>query len=153
MTSGSGKDPNSYSRASPLNRGMSSKPVIEEILEGGDELSKLKADVLRALAVFNGVSWMSELLPDILKIRGYSIDYMPSEKLLEEALGQLEAAKLVSVEARRRGDFPSKRIYVDKLVRLRDPETVRRMLASDEIYKSYLSRQLEILRRSAARRD
>lgn len=153
MTSGSGKDPNPYSRASPLNRGMSSKPVIEEILEGGDELSKLKADVLRALAVFNGVSWMSELLPDILKIRGYSIDYMPSEKLLEEALGQLEAAKLVSVEARRRGDFPSKRIYVDKLVRLRDPETVRRMLASDEIYKSYLSRQLEILRRSAAKRD
>jgi len=132
---------------------MSSKPVIEEILEGGDELSKLKADVLRALAVFNGVSWMSELLPDILKIRGYSIDYMPSEKLLEEALGQLEAAKLVSVEARRRGDFPSKRIYVDKLVRLRDPETVRRMLASDEIYKSYLSRQLEILRRAAAKRD
>ena len=126
--------------------GMNSKQIVEEILRGGGELNKLKADILRALTIFNGVSWMSELIPDILKIRGYSIDYLPDEKLLDKALDQLEAANLISVEARRRGDFPSNRIYVDKLIKLRDPETVRKALARDEIYKRYLSRQMEFFR-------
>jgi len=125
---------------------MTSKQIIEEILRSSDELNKLKADILRALTIFNGVSWMSELIPDILKIRGYSIDYLPSEKLLDEALGKLEAANLISVEARRRGDFPSKRTYVDKLIKLRDPKTVREVLARDEIYRRYLSRQMELFR-------
>jgi len=125
---------------------MNSKQIIEEILRSSGELNKLKADILRALTIFNGVSWMSELIPDILKIRGYSIDYLPGEKLLDKALSQLEAANLISVEARKRGDFPSNRIYVDKLIRLRDPETVREVLARDEIYKRYLSRQMEFFR-------
>ena len=126
---------------------MNSKQIIEEILRSSGELNKLKADILRALTIFNGVSWMSELIPDILKIRGYSIDYLPGEKLLDKALDQLEAANLISVEARRRGDFPSNRIYVDKLIKLRDPETVREVLARDEIYKRYLSRQMELFRK------
>ena len=126
---------------------MSSKQIIEEILRSDDELNRLKADILRALTIFNGVSWMSELIPDILKIRGYPIDYLPDEKLLDKALDQLEAANLISVEARRRGDFPSNRIYVDKLIKLRDPETVREVLARDEIYKGYLSRQMELFRK------
>jgi len=126
--------------------GMNPKQIIEEILRSSGELNKLKADILRALTIFNGVSWMSELIPDILKIRGYSIDYLPGEKLLDKALSQLEAANLISVEARKRGDFPSNRIYVDKLIRLRDPETVREVLARDEIYKRYLSRQMELFR-------
>jgi len=125
---------------------MSSKQIIEEILRSDDELNRLKADILRALTIFNGVSWMSELIPDILKIRGYPIDYLPDEKLLDKALDQLEAANLISVEARRRGDFPSNRIYVDKLIKLRDPETVREALARDEIYKRYLPRQMEFFR-------
>ena len=126
--------------------GMNPKQIIEEILRSSGELNKLKADILRALTIFNGVSWMSELIPDILKIRGYSIDYLPGEKLLDKALSQLEAANLISVEARKRGDFPSNRIYVDKLIRLRDPEAVREVLARDEIYKRYLSRQMELFR-------
>ena len=126
--------------------GMNSKQIVEEILRSGGELNKLKADILRALTIFNGISWMSELIPDILKIRGYSINYLPDEKLLDKALSQLEAANLISVEARRRGDFPSNRTYVDKLIKLRDPETVREALARDEIYKRYLSRQMEFFR-------
>ena len=126
--------------------GMNSKQIVEEILRSSGELNKLKADILRALTIFNGISWMSELIPDILKIRGYSINYLPDEKLLDKALSQLEAANLISVETRRRGDFPSNRTYVDKLIRLRDPETVREALARDEIYKRYLSRQMEFFR-------
>jgi len=118
---------------------------IRELLRRDDELSKLKIDILRALVVFNGISWMSELIPDIVKIHNYSIDYLPTDDMVDEALRQLEAAGFVSIEPRMRGGFLAREVYVDRLIRLKDLRAVKDALAHDKVYKDYLSRQMETL--------
>ena len=124
---------------------MSLEVEIRELLRRDDELSKLKIDILRALAVFNGISWMSELIPDIVKIHNYSIDYLPTDDMVDEALRQLEAAGFISIEPRMRGGFLAREVYVDRLIRLKDLRAVKDALAHDKVYKDYLSRQMETL--------
>ncbi|MCD6126608.1 MAG: hypothetical protein J7J19_06400 [Thaumarchaeota archaeon] len=124
---------------------MSLEVEIRELLRRDDELSKLKIDILRALVVFNGISWMSELIPDIVKIHNYSIDYLPTDDMVDEALRQLEAAGFISIEPRMRGGFLAREVYVDRLIRLKDLRAVKDALAHDKVYKDYLSRQMETL--------
>ena len=118
---------------------------IRRLLRGNDELSKLKADILRALAIFDGISWMSELIPDIVKIHNYSLDYLPTDEMVDEALQQLEAEGLILIEPRMRGGFTAGEVYVDKLIRLKDLKTIKDALAQDEVYKNYLSQRMETL--------
>jgi len=124
---------------------------VRKLICGDDELSKLKLDIIRVLAIFNGVSWISELIPDIMKVHGYILDYQITDDLLEMALHELESEGLVSIESRMRGMFPSEGVYEDKLIKLRDLEIVKRALAEDKTYKSYLSKQMEIIWRAMKR--
>jgi len=124
---------------------------VRKLICGDDELSKLKLDIIRVLAIFNGVSWISELIPDIMKVHGYILDYQITDDLLEMALHELEFEGLISIESRMRGTFPSKGVYEDKLIKLRDLEIVKRALAEDKTYKSYLSKQMEIIWRAMKR--
>ena len=124
---------------------------VRKLICGDDELSKLKLDIIRVLAIFNGVSWISELIPDIMKVHGYILDYQITDDLLEMALHELESEGLVSIESRMRGTFPSKGVYEDKLIKLGDLEIVKRALAEDKTYKSYLSKQMEIIWRAMKR--
>jgi hypothetical protein len=48
---------------------------IKRLIEIGDDLSRLKLDIIRVLAIFNGASWMSEIIPDLIKLRGGVLDY------------------------------------------------------------------------------
>ena len=124
---------------------------VRKLMCGDDELSKLKLDIIRVLAIFNGVSWISELIPDIMKVHGYILDYQITDDLLEMALHELESEGLVSIESRMRGTFPSKGVYEDKLIKLGDLEIIKRALAEDKTYKSYLSKQMEIIWRAMKR--
>jgi len=130
---------------------MRLEDVVRELMRGDDELSKLKLDVIRVLAIFNGVSWMSELIPDIMKVHSYILDHRITDDLLETALHELESEGLVHIESRMRGMFPSRNVYEDKLIKLRDLEIVKRVLTEDKIYKSYLSKQMEIMWRAMKR--
>ena len=127
---------------------MELEDEINKLRNRDDGLSRLKLDVIRVLAIFNGVSWISEIIPDIVKLRGRVPDYALTDTLLDRALEELRSGGLVIVESRRRGMFPSKGVYEDKLVKLRDLGAVRRALAGDEIYKGYLSRQMEAIKRA-----
>ena len=127
---------------------MELESEINRLRGRNDELSRLKLDIIRMLAIFNGVSWRSEIIPDIVKLRGHAPDYPLTDAMLDEALEELKSKRLVIVESRKRGMFTSKGVYEDKLVKLRDLRTVRRALAKDEIYKGYLSRQMEVIRRA-----
>jgi len=127
---------------------MKLESEINRLRSRNDELSRLKLDIIRMLAIFNGVSWRSEIIPDIVKLRGHAPDYPLTDAMLDEALEELKSKRLVIVESRKRGMFTSKGVYEDKLVKLRDLRTVRRALAKDEIYKGYLSRQMEVIRRA-----
>lgn len=121
---------------------------IRNLMERNDDLSKLKLDIIRALAIFNGVSWMTEIIPDIVKLRGGILDYPLREGLLNEALRELELDEIILIEPRVRGIPYSKGVYEDKLVRLRDLPAAKRALAGDEAYRSYLCRQMEAIRRA-----
>jgi len=121
---------------------------IKRMMGEKDALSKLKLDIIRMLAIFNGVSWMSEIIPDILKFRGGVLDYSLTDELLEKALRDLESDGLILVEPRMRGMFPSKGVYEDKLIKLKDLRTARRILTEDEIYRLYLSKQMNVIRQA-----
>ena len=127
---------------------MGLEDEIRNLLDRGDELGKLELDVVRVLTVFNGVSWMTEIISDVVKIHGYALDYVPTDELLDEALSELESKGIVSVESRKRGSFPSRGVYEDKLIRINDLRAAKKALAEDEVYKGYLSRQRETIRRA-----
>jgi hypothetical protein len=101
---------------------------IKRLIEVGDDLSRLKLDIIRILAIFNGVSWMSEIIPDLIKLRGGVLDYPLREELLDRALRELESDGIILLEPRIRGMPYSRHIYEDKLVRLRDLPAARRAL-------------------------
>jgi len=128
---------------------MSFEAELRRLLGMDDELSKLKLDILRVLAIFNGVSWMSEIIPDIMKIYGYSLDHPPREELLAKALEDLEAKGLISIESRKRGMPLSREVYEDKLIKLKDLESAKRVLSRDKIYREYLSWRMEAIWRAA----
>lgn len=126
---------------------------IRSMRERGDDLSKLKLDVIRVLAIFNGVSWMTEIIPDILRLRGGILDYALREELLNEAIRDLESDEVILVEPRSRGMPFSREVYEDKLIRLRDLFAARKALAGDPVYLSYLRGQMEAIRRALESRE
>jgi hypothetical protein len=126
---------------------------IKRLIEIGDDLSRLKLDIIRVLAIFNGVSWMSEIIPDLIKLRGGVLDYPLREELLDRALRELESDGIILLEPRIRGMPYSRHIYEDKLVRLRDLPAARRALSRDPVYGSYVYRQMELIRRALEDRE
>lgn len=127
---------------------MSLEVEIRNLLEKNDELSKLKLDVIRVLAIFNGVSWVSEIIPDIMKIHGYVLEYFPTDEILNRALRELESSEIILIESRKRGDFFTGKVYEDKLIKLKDLMAARKALAGDEVYKDYVLKQRETIRRA-----
>jgi hypothetical protein len=126
---------------------------VRRLMEINDDLSMLKLDIIRVLAIFNGVSWMTEIIPDLIKLRGGILDYPLREDLLDKALRDLESNEIILVELRVRGMPYSRQVYKDKLVRLRDLLATRRALSGDLIYGSYLYRQMKLIRRALEDRE
>ncbi|MEM1654732.1 MAG: hypothetical protein QXU12_03460 [Nitrososphaerota archaeon] len=126
---------------------------IRSMRKRDDDLSKLKLDVIRVLAIFNGVSWMTEIIPDILKLRGGIPDYALREELLDEAIRDLESDEVILVEPRSRGMPFSREVHEDKLIRLRDLSAARKALAGEMVYLSYLRGQMEAIRRALESRE
>lgn len=127
---------------------MKLEAEIRNLMEKDDELSKLKLDVIRVLTIFNGISWMSEIIPDIIKIRGYALNQIPTDEMLIKALRELESDGVILIEPRKRGDFLTGKAYEDKLIKIRDLMVARKALGRDEVYKDYMLRQMEALRRA-----
>jgi hypothetical protein len=121
---------------------------VKRLMEFDDDLSRLKLDVIRVLAIFNGVSWMSEIIPDLIKLRGGVLDYPLREALLDKAIQELKSDEIILVEPRIRGMPYSREVYEDRLVRLRDLQAARRALSRDPVYGSYVYRQMELIRRA-----
>ncbi len=130
---------------------MNLREKIEELKNRDDEFGKLQLDVIRVLTIFNGVLWKSEIIPDIMKIHGHVMDYLPTEKMLEKVLEQLKADGIIDVEIRERGMMLSRGVYKDKLIKLLNLGEARAVLASDKVYREYLSRKMEMLRQALQR--
>lgn len=130
---------------------MNLREKIEELKNRDDEFGKLQLDVIRVLTIFNGILWKSEIILDIMKIHGHVMDYLPTEKMLEEVLEQLKADGIIDVEVRERGMMLSRGVYKDKLIKLLNLRKVKTVLASDKVYREYLGRKMEMLRQALQR--
>ena len=108
-------------------------------------------DVLRALVVFGGALWMSELPGTISQLHVESPGYSVDRKTLESAVKELEREGVVSAEKAKRAT--ERGAEDDVLVKLRD-EKVRVELSGDPVisrYFSYFSESWERLRREGWR--
>ena len=76
------------------------------------------------------------------------MDYIPSDDSIENALKELEKEGVVSIEERERGSAFSAKKYKDKLVKLLDLREVKTILMSDNIYREYMVRKIEMLRQA-----
>ncbi len=130
---------------------MNLREKIEELKNRDDEFGKLQLDVIRVLTIFNGILWKSEIIPDIMKIHGHVMDYLPTEKMLEKVLEQLKADGIIDVEVRERGMMLSRGVYKDKLIKLLNLGEAKALLASDKVYREYLGRKMEMLRQALQR--
>jgi hypothetical protein len=121
--------------------------------EGEGKLYRMMADSIRVLAVYNGVSWRSELIPDLLRLYRFlgRLEVVDS-RLVDEALDRLEFEGLVTVEERVRGSWLRPGTITDKLVRLVDLATTMGILRSDQTYARYVHERYRGVRERLGRR-
>ncbi|MCD6529305.1 hypothetical protein J7L06_03340 [Candidatus Bathyarchaeota archaeon] len=107
--------------------------------EGESEIDRLMADSIRVLAVYHGVSWKSEVIPDLIKLYRFLGVLKPlNPKDLDKALERLKAEGLVSIERRVRGAFDNPWTFEDELIRLVDSKETLRALREDEKFMNYV---------------
>jgi len=107
--------------------------------EGESKLYRMMADSMRILALYNGVSWRSELIPDLLMLYRF-LDRLEAvnSRLVDEALDKLESEGLVTVEERVRGSWLTPGTFTDKLIRLVDLATATEILRRDETFVRFV---------------
>ena len=107
--------------------------------EGEAKLCRMMADLIRVLAVYSGVSWRSELIPDLLRFyQSLGRLEVVNSKLVDEALDKLQSEGLVTVEERVRGSWLRPGTITDKLVRLVDLATTIGILRGDQTFARYV---------------
>jgi len=122
------------------------RKVVEEVLSAEGEEAEVVKDVLRALAIFHGVLWESELLEDIMKVRDYQLPYVPSPDKLKRAVDKLASLGLVEVEERTRGSIVSPATYTDRLIKIKNLVAVKNALLHDSVYMRALNARARALR-------
>ena len=108
---------------------------LEKIVRQNDAESMVMLDVLRALIVFGGSLWLSELRDAIQRVRLGEVGYTLDEKLLSRALKTLSSLNVVSLEKRVRASEKASG-EKDVLVRLVS-EDARRLLLGDSVINNY----------------
>jgi len=123
---------------------------IRELRSRQDKGSRLQLDILRALVVFGGSLWLSEVPSAIERLY---LGRLPALQLdtesVERAVSSLAAKGLVKAEERIRAT-EREGGERDRLIMLAD-EKVRVSLTSDEVINEYylsLSSELNMLRKS-----
>jgi len=123
------------------------KELIEELKLKGDPVSEAALDILRCLAAFGGTIWRSELEEDIMKIKGWSLNYLPLRSEIDKAIEVLEDKGVVKVEEKTRGHVLHSGTYTDRLITAKELREIRSALVGDKVYAKYTSRVAEALRR------
>jgi len=120
--------------------------------EGEGELQRLMADIIRVLAIYVGVSWRSELIPDLTKLHSFQGRVEAVDPpLLDRALRELKARGLITIEARTRGFLTSPKTYTDWLIRLTDLPSTIDVLREDQTFMAYLKARVMSMRGAADR--
>lgn len=115
--------------------------------EGESEVNRLKADLIRVLALYDGISWRSELIPDIIKL--YKIIgriEIFNQELVDEALSELDREKLITIEKKIRGAFLHPGTMTDKLIHFEDPKETLKALRGDKTFNSYMNERYKRVR-------
>jgi hypothetical protein len=129
---------------------------VESILKAGDEseLGRMKADIVRVLTVYRGVSWKSELYMDLGKLLDFlGRPYTVKANLLDEALNSLKSDEIITIEDRTRGILMQEGTYVDQLIHLNDYLKVRSILYKDPIFNSYMYSRYKMVEDALSRQS
>lgn len=118
---------------------MSVEAKILEFLEkeDSDEKIKLYLNILRVLATYYGVLWISELHGDLIKI--YSTFDWPINfemKDIEKSVATLEKMGLIKIEERYKATYASDS-KKEKFIKLEKMEDTLRGLSNDEIFTKF----------------
>lgn len=113
----------------------------------GTEVSQMKMNVVRVLAVYKGVSWKTELFLDVAKLLKFlgQPDFV-RPRILDEALGSLISDGIIAVEDRTRGTMLEKGVYKDQLIRLNDVAKVKSVLEKDSVFAQYMHNRDKMIR-------
>jgi len=111
------------------------------------EVSRMKMDVVRVLAVYKGVSWKTELFLDVAKLLEFlGQPEFVRTRILDEALGSLTSDGIITVEDRTRGTMLEKGVYKDQLIRLNDVAKVKSVLEKDSVFSQYMHNRDKMIR-------
>ena len=118
---------------------MSVEAKILEFLEkeNADKKIKLYLNILRVLATYYGVLWLSELYGDLLKL--YSTFDWPVDfdmKDIEKSVSTLEKMGFIDVEERFKATYTNES-KKEKFIRLAKMEDTLRGLSSDDVFTKF----------------
>ncbi|HDI31776.1 MAG TPA: hypothetical protein ENF80_03060 [Thermofilum sp.] len=107
----------------------------------------LALDIVRALLIYHGVLWMSEIPRSLSNIRRGAIPYVITGESVLRALKRLEKNGIVKLEKKTRGKALSPTTYEDLFISLINMKEASKELREDPIimaYKYRISRSLKI---------
>ncbi len=125
--------------------------VVVQILSNkeSDDLSRLKAHLIRILMMTYGISWKTEVNRDLSRLINFTVEpFIYTDDDISTAIKSLENDKIIKTEYHKRGDWPSSGEYVDQLISLINKRDVTRALSNDLIYVQYLSYRQKIIKES-----
>lgn len=117
---------------------------LRKLLEEGGVEGEVARDVLRALIVFGGSLWASELEDAVNRVKLGRVEYAWDRKTVEKVLKKLQGIGVVSVEKRVRASDKAGG-EKDSLIRLVSGEA-RQILGSDRVLNEYFASTLRSLR-------
>ena len=127
---------------------------VTEVLthESESEVNRLMADSIRILAIYNGVSWASEVIPDLIKLSKFlgRFDVFEPE-IVDEALNKLESEGVVTIEEKARGAFMYPGTFMDKFIRLVNLNETLKVLKKDQKFMSYIHERHRKIKESLGR--
>lgn len=106
----------------------------------------LALDIIRALLIYHGVLWMSEIPRSLSNIRRGALPYIITGENVLKALKRLEENGIIKLERKTRGKALSPSTYEDLFISLNNMEEMSKELREDPIIMAYKYRVSKILR-------
>jgi len=119
---------------------------LKDLRDSKDPDDVLALDIVRALVIYHGVLWMSELPKSLSNLRRGALPYIMTGEGVLRALKRLEEKGLVSLERRIRGKALSPSTYEDIYITLTDQVRANKELKDDPLIASYRYRVSKILK-------
>lgn len=120
---------------------------ILDLLNSGDEFEQLMGDVLRVLALYNGVLWSSELYRELITFHStLGEKEIKDVKNINIAVSKLVEMEILKTDERLKASLTSVGATKEPLIFIANREAIRGIILNDSKLKKFITERNRIFR-------